>query len=738
MSRYDGLGRLRAVWLPTEEPDGEATYRYDYAPDQRPARVTSRQLRLPGQYLDTVAYHDGFGREVQSQTSSSTRGQRTLVSSSFDGTGQLQRESAPYDAEGEVGAGFVAPAGDWSDVANFHQFTYDALDIEVADDTLAPPSGGGAPQLLWRTSVEVDGWVQRRTDERGTRVDQRLDAFGQLVEVTEFTGEQPATTTYAYDAAGEVTSATDAAGNTTRIGYDLLGWKASLDDPDQGAWGYDYDDAGNLVSQTDARGQTLWFGYDAGNRLVERRADGPDGELLAAYDHDAEGRLGLLAGTTSFTDAGEIEVRFDHDARNRVVGQEWVVPGEGGGRYAMAYTFDAADVQTSMTYPGDADGGLGERVVTAFDAAGRPRSLTGDGGQAYVDAMSYDAQGQVVEQQLVGGAVRRSTYDPRTLRLSAISATADGEQLQDLAYTYDEAANVTAIADGANAGQTQCFAYDDRSRLTRAFTGSDDCATPDAARGVDPYDRAYTYDPIGNLTSSAGRAYAYDDPAHPRAVTGAGSDAFAYDANGNQTQRTVAGAASTLGYDADNRMTGVSGDGADVALSYDADGQRVVRRDGEVTTVFVGDSFEVAVDGDGGARATSFYAAGEQRVAMRVRPLDGLVDGGEVHVLLGDHLGSTSVAWRSDGGETLRSRYDPWGLQRPGGDRLPTDRTFTGETRDVGSGLVYLSARYYDPLLGRFIQHEPGSPKAPHGVNFRPVPGVKIHPVLTAIASRAM
>ena len=57
------------------------------------------------------------------------------------------------------------------------------------------------------------------------------------------------------------------------------------------------------------------------------------------------------------------------------------------------------------------------------------------------------------------------------------------------------------------------------------------------------------------------------------AVTAMGSNTFSYDANGNQTNRTVGGSSYTLSYDAENRLVSVSG-AATASFVYDGDGNR--------------------------------------------------------------------------------------------------------------------------------------------------------------------
>src|SRR5205807_766864 len=56
----------------------------------------------------------------------------------------------------------------------------------------------------------------------------------------------------------------------TNPGYDSLGRKLRMTDPDMGTWTYSYDPLGNLASQTDAKNQTTTFAYDAIGRLMRK------------------------------------------------------------------------------------------------------------------------------------------------------------------------------------------------------------------------------------------------------------------------------------------------------------------------------------------------------------------------------------------------------------------------------------------------------------------------------------
>ncbi|MCR4427693.1 MAG: hypothetical protein NUW23_16225, partial [Firmicutes bacterium] len=107
-------------------------------------------------------------------------------------------------------------------------------------------------------------------------------------------------------------------------------------------------------------------------------------------------------------------------------------------------------------------------------------------------------------------------------------------------------------------------------------------------------------------------------------------------------------------------------------------------------------------------QVTKYYAFGGQRIAMRRE--------GVVYYIHTDHLGSTGLTTDADGGVVAEQRYLPYGEVRWSEGTLPTDFTFTGQ-RSEDFGLLDYHARFYDPVLGRFISAdtivpEPGNPQA--------------------------
>ena len=90
----------------------------------------------------------------------------------------------------------------------------------------------------------------------------------------------------------------------------------------------------------------------------------------------------------------------------------------------------------------------------------------------------------------------------------------------------------------------------------------------------------------------------------------------------------------------------------------------------------------------------SYYYADGQRIAMK--------NNGVVSYLYGDQLGSISAVADTNGNLVSKALYHPWGTTRYSQGTNPTDYAYTGQMQE--DDIYYYGARWYDPLLGRFMQ----------------------------------
>jgi RHS repeat-associated protein len=83
-----------------------------------------------------------------------------------------------------------------------------------------------------------------------------------------------------------------------------------------------------------------------------------------------------------------------------------------------------------------------------------------------------------------------------------------------------------------------------------------------------------------------------------------------------------------------------------------------------------------------------------------------------------DHLNSIRVVTDTSAAVVQRSNYRPSGERLQSVALVPETKGYIGERHDDESGLIYLHARYYDPVLGRFLQADTLDPTVPGvGVN---------------------
>jgi len=506
--------------------------------------------------------------------------------------------------------------------------------------------------------------------------------------------------------------------NVTTMKYDALGRKTEMNDPDMGRWYYYYDTAGNLIAQVDARNQASNFYYDALNRLrgktyattttpatYARPADPGYSGYAVKYYYDESG-YGYSKGYRTRTVDANTNTAWTYNARGRVTQESKTISGN---QFYTTYTYDALDRVVTMTYPD------GEVVQSTYNAAGQPASLrsTTYNNYPYVNSATYNARGQ--QLTLGYGNSLTTAYDyydgagePFSMRLQHLTVSSDR---LDMTYQYDTVGNVTRLQDQSAAiSETLTFTYDALDRLL-------------TVRGA--YNATYVYNTIGNLTSSTdlGTLY-YLDPAHAHAhaATHVGGKLathrkYTYDANGSMLTRVENGATYTQGWNQENRLQTVTVNGTTTTFTYDGDGVLVKKVVGSATTYYIGPHFEKTSAPE---VVTKYYTFGGQRVAMRVcNGSNGSCGTNGVNSTLtylhSDHLGSASLATNSTGGVVNTMRYTAYGLARSG--TMVTDRRFTGQRYEAGLGLYDYNARFYDPLLGRFISADtivpsPGNPQS--------------------------
>jgi insecticidal toxin complex protein TccC len=400
-------------------------------------------------------------------------------------------------------------------------------------------------------------------------------------------------------------------------------------------------------------------------------------------------------------------------------------------------------------------------AVSAADLA-----LQGSPAAPYAAGIAYSAAGQrryVGYADARGGHIigREFRYDPANQRLTAVRSVrlADGEALQDLAYVYDPAGNLTFAADpaapGGSAGVSADlgYGYDALYRLTAATGRAVATFGPrDAASGH--YDQVYAAPPDPQLSGySASFGYDHADncvhqaftlgqrawattltPAEDsnRATAGEVFDPADFDDSGNTLRLPTV---SELAWDYNDALRSVryaagpdSGAGSGAGsehYAYEAGGARrrrvAVGPDGQVTDIRYFPALDIIRQlGPDGSVLAEYQrirlADADQCLGEVLRwtigePPAGVPDP-QRRYLLDNLVGSAMLELAADASMISYEEYSPFGATvfatGPALDSVALKAyRYTGQERDQTSGLAYHGARYYAPWLSRWISPDP-------------------------------
>jgi RHS repeat-associated protein len=588
-----------------------------------------------------------------------------LLLSTTDSLGRVTRYT--YDAQGSV-TQVIDPAG------NARTFTYEPTFNRVTSITdplnnvtrFEYDAQGNltavVDPLSNRTTLAYNaaGQVTSTTDPLNQTTTLTYDSAGNLATIADPLGH---TTRRSYDAASRLIQQTDPRGQVTRFAYNALNGTAQILDPLGGLTRMSYDGNGNLLTVTDARTNTTTHTYDSMDRL-QTRTD-PVG-ATERFEYDGVGNL------TRQTDRKGQVATFSYDGLNR----------RSGATYADSTTSVIYDAGGRLIQASDTQGGT---ILNRYDALDRLLAQ-----ETVLGAITYqyDVLGRRTTMQAPSQAPTTYTYDP-AYRLTQIVQGSQG-----VTFQYDNAGRRVRLT-LPNQVSTE-YQYDTASRLTALIYRN---ATGQLG------DLTYQYDPAGNRTRVGGSfartllpapvASATYDAAN-RQLSFAGQS-LSYDLNGNLVDDGTA----TYSWDARNRLATLTGAGTTASFQYDPVERRTNKTINGTTTGFLYDGLN-AVQELTGATAPATLLTG-LAIDEYLTRTDST--GAQQHFVT-DALGSTVAL--ADPAATLQTQYsyEPFGTTSVMGAISSNPFQYTGRETD-GTGLYYYRARYYHPVLRRFIAEDP-------------------------------
>ena len=528
--------------------------------------------------------------------------------------------------------------------------------------------------------------------------------------------------TYGYDTdKGLRTTITDAKNNTSTYTYDSMNRLSGLTQGEAHV-GYTYEDD-NLTRITH-NGFTYSMTYDLfGHTLATKLND----SILSQNTYDVS--RGLLTGTEY---GNGLEIHYTYDVLDRVTEVMF------GTTRMYSYSYDGdGNLQRMVDHQRDVT------TVYYYDLAGRLIRSASDngseyryeydlnnnltklhqsaGGSSWTTEYTYDKDNRPVTVQ-VNGKTITDNYNATGTRASRVYgfttpytvaftylAGANGSKTAMLqsykngsedayTYAYDDNGNVTSITKGSTSAT---YTYDSLNQLTRVndgFTNKTTTYTYDNAGNIlERREYAYTTGELGTPTDTV--SYTYDS-AWKDKLTSYDGQTITYDEIGNPLSYR----GYTLTWQG-KRLQNLSGNNTTASYTYDEQGVRSSKTVNNVTTTFSynGSLLMAQVQGSGASQVKQLYSYDANGDVVSVN-----YNGTEYYYL---RNGQTDIVGLMDasGNRVVEYTYDAWGklISTSGtlASTLGADNPFRyrGYYYDTETGLYYLTTRYYDPEVCRFI-----------------------------------
>lgn len=516
-------------------------------------------------------------------------------------------------------------------------------------------------------------------------------------------------TVYRYDALYTIAT-TDPKGQVYKSLVNALGWTTRSYDPADtvGTYSSAQYSAGGLVKHArNQRGQWIAFQYDPLGRLTSRRDPLAPADSFQYLDH---GRV-VVATNSIATDT--IATGLD--------GSDTVTTVLHGIAYRRVHTKTAgvgADTTTITASPSGPS--FATRTNYWSQAVGTLDSI-----RVGASAVRYQYNGELLDSSVTYPGFSRSiettsTHDWYDSYYPSLAL----DTLFGVQYAYDSTGRIVSEsrANGYQSGITYDvghYAYNPDGALARYARGSTHNRSCDPTYGCtfagESTYQTYgypTYDPALNLRvqvdstdgdAKDSAAFAIGD----RVTSWAGAT-YAYDSDGNRSERTVGSTNTTYTWDGGGDLLSVSDGTTTVSYAYDALGQLVRREtNGVVDRYFLWDNGQLVAELD--SSATTKLNEFAYQPGTVDQPLARITSAYGTQFYQLDGRGNVmGLAGGSGGTQSLR--FGPWGdLEQQVGDSLVDTRLgWKGLVWEGGvTGLYYVRARWYDPATRSFLAADP-------------------------------
>jgi len=598
-------------------------------------------------------------------------------------------------------------------------YTYTAHHGEIQQFALIPAENSNTssnPAIISSATFTSNGdYTNSVTDSRGNTVsynygDNRgllysaTDAMGNVTSYTYYdnellknvsmpNGTQTPTVSYAYDTYKKLTGITSPSGTNYSFTYDSFSRGDTVKIGTRTLSDYLYDNKGRVESFEYGNGTKVEYGYDKLNRQTtttinnvlryNKLYDGIsrlmqiDDILLGKsikYEYDILDRAvgEKLINTQTNKVYAQLGIRYD-DSKNRVAGYDVNIEGINKATdFVYGGNNVAPDIITSVKHNNTTKLSYGydslNRLITRSLATSTPF---------------------LTEYTYMAGRTKGSTTDNSALTTTLIKTVKNGNDI--LEYAYDNLGNITSIT--KNNILVESYTYDNLNQLKTV------------TKGTDTWE--YFYDNGGNILSvtlngTEVKEYTYGNSEWKDLLTEYNGQAIDYDIIGNPlTYRDNMSFTWT-----DGRKLATVTKGTDsIAYTYDSNGLRTSKTVNGVITDYYW--LNGMLQGQKTGNEYIIYLYDENGIAYGLLLKNGTTE--QYYYYIFNAQGDVIGILDSTGTQVVSYEYDAWGeITATTGTQANTigqknPIRYRGYYYDSETGLYYVSSRYYDVEIGRWI-----------------------------------
>jgi RHS repeat-associated protein len=522
---------------------------------------------------------------------------------------------------------------------------------------------------------------------------------------------------WSYDESGNVADHVDFDGRRWIHDYGAWHFRRGLTDPLGREIRYTHTPYGAVESFTDAGGTVSEYRYDRKDGLVEVRRHGQvretytrdaAGHLIAKHGADGSELLRIEVGQNGHLPVRRVlasgdEHRFQHDKSGRPLVAE-----TNRDRVEFAYDILGNAVRETRNGRGvecrfqgwrrPAEMMLFERFAVRYERRTGALFITDPGGKSHAIRLAGNG---VIERRFSSGSTETSQYD-NLGRCLFKYAERKRSGLWSRRYEWSGEGELTRIEDNRR-GETR-HEYDAAHRL-RSRTGR---------RGVERFEM----DDADNLVEQPGLAGV--SLCEGNRLRTANGFRFTYNDRNHIDVREHGRDATRYHYDSRDQLVLVDLPTGPWRAEYDALGRRTRKAFEQQTTEYYwyGDQLMAEVRG----KRLRIYVYADPLALVPLLFIDyesdqAPLDSGRRYFVFTDQIGTPLLVEDEEGSDIWSAEISPFGSANVApGSNTEVALRFPGHYFDPELGLHYNRSRYYDCVLGRYLQSDPAGISGGHNL----------------------